>query len=207
VRALFDQYAGRFDRELVEHLSYRGPEVLLAAIDAVAGESRFGRALDLGCGTGLMGAVLRPRVGVLVGVDLSPAMLTEAGKKGLYEQLVAADLMDFLAAEIGSFDLVVAADVLVYFADLAPMLAATARVLAPGGLFAFTLERGEGEPTLGEGLRYAHGEGHLRDAAATAGVGVAHLGAVSTRSEKGKPVESLVAVLSRGRIAGSRQAR
>jgi predicted TPR repeat methyltransferase len=206
VRALFDQYAPRFDRELVDHLSYRGPAVVLAAIDEVAGPTtRFARVLDLGCGTGLMGAAIRSRAGELVGVDLSPAMLAEAQAKGLYEQLIAADLSDFPAGEVGAFDLIVAADVLVYFPDLAPVIAAAARALVPGGLFAFTLEHGEGESALGEGLRYAHGEGHLRSAAAAAGLAVCHLAAVSTRSEKAKPVTGLAAVLSRGRTAGSRQ--
>jgi predicted TPR repeat methyltransferase len=205
VRALFDQYAPRFDRELVGHLSYRGPAVLLAAIDNVVGAATgFDRALDLGCGTGLMGATLRPRAGALLGVDLSPAMLAEARAKTLYDRLIAADLMDFLADEAGAFDLVVAADVLVYFLDLAPVLAAVARVLMPGGLFAFTLEHGS-ELALGEGLRYAHSEGHLRDAATAAGLAVRHLAAVSTRSEKGKPVAGLVAVLSHGRTTGSRR--
>jgi predicted TPR repeat methyltransferase len=208
VRALFDQYAPRFDRELVDQLSYRGPAVLLAAIDAVAGgATRFDRVLDLGCGTGLMGATIRPRAGELVGVDLSPAMLADAQAKALYDQLIAADLLDFLAGDVGAFDLVAAADVLVYFPDLTPVLAAAARVLAPGGLFAFTLEHGRGEPALGEGLRYAHGEGHLRDAAVSTGWRLRHCAAVSTRSEKGRPVAGLVAILSRGRTAGSRQDR
>jgi predicted TPR repeat methyltransferase len=205
VRALFDQYAPRFDRELLDHLSYRGPAVLLAAIDAVAGATTdFDRVLDLGCGTGLMGVAIRPRAGELVGVDLSPAMLAEARAKALYDRLTAADLMDFFADEARTFDLIVAADVLVYFPDLTPLLAAAGRVLTAGGLFAFTLERGS-EPALGAGLRYAHSEGHLRAAAAAAGLGVRHLAAVSTRYEKGRPVEGLVAVLSRGRTTGSRQ--
>ena len=208
VRALFDQYAGHFDRELVDQLSYRGPAVLLGAIDEVAGGAiRFDRVLDLGCGTGLMGAAVRPRAGELVGVDLSPAMLAEAQAKALYDRLIAADLSDFLAGDVGAFDLVAAADVLVYFPDLAPVLASAARALTPDGLFAFTLEHGRGEPALGEGLRYAHGEGHLRDAAAAAGLAVRHLAAVSTRSEKGRPVAGLVAILSRGRTRGSRQGR
>jgi predicted TPR repeat methyltransferase len=207
VRALFDQYAGRFEREL-GHLSYRGPAVLAAAIDTVAGTARrFDRVLDIGCGTGLMGTAIRPRAGALVGVDLSPAMLAEARAKGLYDRLLAADLVEFLAAEAGAFDLIVAADVLVYIPDLAPVLAVAARVLAPDGLFAFTLEHSEGEPALGAGLRYAHGTVHLREAAAAAGLSVRHLAPVSTRSEKGRPVASLVAVLSRGRTTGSRQGR
>ncbi len=207
VRALFDQYAPRFDRELVDHLSYRGPAVLLGAVDAVAGATRFDRVLDLGCGTGLMGEAIRPRAGELVGVDLSPAMLAAAKAKGLYDRLIAADLLDFLAGETAAFDLIVAADVLVYFPDLRPVLAAAARLLAPEGLLAFTLEHGEGGPALGQGLRYAHSEEDLRNAAGAAGLALRHLAVVSTRSERGSPVAGLAAVLSRGRTTGSRQGR
>ena len=55
VRTLFDQYAPRFEQHLVEELDYRGPALLIAALDRVAPNRNFAGALDLGCGTGLMG--------------------------------------------------------------------------------------------------------------------------------------------------------
>jgi predicted TPR repeat methyltransferase len=79
VRRLFDQYAARYDTALIERLAYRGPALLRNAVEAVlCGTGRplhFGATLDLGCGTGLAGAVFRPFVERLVGVDLSPAMI------------------------------------------------------------------------------------------------------------------------------------
>jgi predicted TPR repeat methyltransferase len=202
VRGLFDQYAARFDRELIDHLGYCGPAVMIAAIDRVAGAS-FRRVLDLGCGTGLMGAAIRSRAELLVGIDLSPAMLAEARTKGIYDRLVEADLVDGLAAENCEFDLVLAADVLAYFHDLAAPLAAAARVLAPHGLTALTLERHAGEGAiLDDTLRYAHGAAHLRAAAAAAGLTLAHLAPATTRTEKREAVDGWVAVLSRGRTTG-----
>ena len=164
VRRLFDQHAPEFDKSLVERLDYRGPELLLAAVRAVSA-ARLGAVLDLGCGTGLSGAALRPFCDRLVGVDVSPGMIEQARGKGLYDRLEAAELMAFLNAEAGaSYHLVLAADVFVYCSDLAPISKATARVLAPGGLFAFTVEtQGPGvrmQPTL----RYAHGANHIRAA-------------------------------------------
>ena len=130
--------------------------------------------LDLGCGTGLAGAAFRPFVERLVGVDLSPAMIAQAESKGLYDRLVTADLADFLAAEAGDdarYDLVLAADVFVYVNDLAPIMAAVARVLAPDGLFAFTVETHSGDGVkLLPTLRYAHGEPYIRRALADAGL-------------------------------------
>ena len=91
VRRLFDQYAGRYDEALIEKLNYRGPAVLREAIAGVMQASgrlmHFGAMLDLGCGTGLCGAALRPFVDRLVGVDLSPAMIAKAAAKGIYDRL------------------------------------------------------------------------------------------------------------------------
>ena len=75
--------------------------------------------LELGCGPGQAGAELRRRVDHLTGVDLSPAMIEQAGRRGDYTRLVTADLMRFLGdpAEEESFDLIFASDVLPHIFD------------------------------------------------------------------------------------------
>ncbi len=201
VRRLFDQYAARYDTALTERLNYRGPALLHDAVEtvtrAVGRKMRFGSMLDLGCGTGLGGAAFRPDVDWLVGVDLSPAMIAQASTKGLYDRLVTADLAVFLADEAGDngiYHLVLAADVFVYVNDLAPIIARIARVLAPEGLLAFTVETHGGGVKLLPTLRYAHGEGYVRDVLGAAGLKPAHLAKAAVRSEKGVPVDSLVVV-------------
>src|SRR5258708_36580128 len=95
--------------------------------------------LDLGCGTGRGGAAFRAGVDHLTGVDLSAAMIEEARRKGVYDRLETGELGDFLAAEAAAgarYDLIVAADVFVYMHDLAGVVAAAGRVLAPAGPFA-----------------------------------------------------------------------
>jgi predicted TPR repeat methyltransferase len=197
VRTLFDQYAARFDGELRDTLRYRAPDLLCAAIGGVFGaERRFPRALDLGCGTGLMGEAIRGRVDELVGVDLSPAMLAAAERKSIYDILIAGDLVSFLALEERPFDLIVAADVFVYLDDLAPVLHCAARRIAVSGAIAFSVETHAASGViLRDTLRFAHGEPHLRAAAADAALDVAYLAKASTRSEKNSPVEGLLAVL------------
>ena len=200
VRRLFDQHAPEFDRALLERLDYRGPQILVAAVEKAAGRPlRFGSVLDLGCGTGLAGMAFRPFCGRLVGVDLSPAMIERARTKGLYDRLIAADLFDHLAgAGNAEIHLVLAADVLVYLAELGRLHGKVARVLAPGGLFAFTVETHDGPGVvLQETLRYAHGADHVRAAIAAAGLTLLMLEPVSTRTEKGAPVPGLVAVARR----------
>jgi predicted TPR repeat methyltransferase len=197
VRRLFDQHAPDFDRALVERLHYHGPELLLAAVRALSPQ-RFGTALDLGCGTGLAGAAFRPLCDRLTGVDISSGMIEQARAKGVYERLEVAELLAFLAAETAAqYQLAVAADVFVYCSDLVPIAGAVARVLAPGGLFAFTVESDDRPGVHLQGsLRYAHGIDHVRDALNAAGLELKVLEAASTRTEKGMPVSGLLAVAS-----------
>jgi predicted TPR repeat methyltransferase len=203
VRALFDQYAPDFDRALVEGLGYCGPMVLYEALRAVAAARdrpfQFARAVDLGCGTGLVAEALRDSCGAIAGVDLSPAIVAAARRKGVYAEIAVGDMVEFIAGRVkGSCDLVVAGDAFVYLADLAPVCRAVAHALAPGGLFAFTVETHAGTGViLGEKLRYAHDAGHVRAALAAAGLAPFALDPASTRSENGAPVPGLVVVAGR----------
>jgi predicted TPR repeat methyltransferase len=202
VRRLFDQYAGRYDTALTEHLRYRGPAILLEAVAQVmrdAGRAmHFAAMLDLGCGTGLAGTAFRPFTDRLVGVDLSPAMIAKAEEKGIYDRTAVAGFADFLAAAAAAqerYDLVLAADVLVYVNDLVPLMASIGKILGPGGLVAFTTETHAGDGVkLLPTLRFAHGETYLRELLGANGLTVRHLAKTSVRSEKGEPVEGLVVV-------------
>jgi predicted TPR repeat methyltransferase len=202
VRRLFDQHAPRFDQSLLQHLDYRAPQLLHQAVTAMAQSAgnppRFGAMLDLGCGTGLAGAAFRAEVDRLTGVDIAAAMIDEARRKALYDRLETGELMEFLDTEATSgvrYDLVLAADVLVYIEDLVAVAAAVRRVLAPSGLFGFTVESHAGDGVLlRESLRYAHGGTYVRAALAGAGLTLADLAEVSTRTEKGQPVPGLLGV-------------
>ena len=200
VRALFDGYAPVFDEALTEGLNYRAPELLFHAVEAAHAVQRmkFGSMLDLGCGTGLAALPFRPFSDWMVGVDLSPAMLAQARSKGLYDQLIESEVLDFLAGEakIGArYHLVLAADLFMYLDDLAPVLKAIAQVRASSGQLAFSVETYDGEGViLRETLRYAHGEPHVQGALAAASLKPISLDFVSTRTEKGVPVPGLIVV-------------
>jgi predicted TPR repeat methyltransferase len=203
VRALFDQYAKHYDLSLLEGLSYRGPQLLydavMAACAAAGRESRFDRAFDLGCGTGLIGVRFCKRIDSMVGVDLSPAMVDQARRTGRYNHLHVADAIGFLKGEHeNSFDLVIAGDSLPYVSDLVPLFREVARVLDEGGLLAFMCETHAGDGViLRETLRYAHGAAHVRGALVGAGLSLAHLENVSYRTEKDVPVPGLIAVAAK----------
>jgi predicted TPR repeat methyltransferase len=199
VRALFDQYAPGFDRALTDGLGYCGPQVLRRAIETLrGGDARFRRTIDLGCGTGLAGEIFRPLSGILVGVDLSPAMVEMARRKAIYDRLVVADMTAFLGNEAEPADLLIAADAFVYLEDLGPVCSAATGALAPGGLIAFTVETHAGEGVvLGDRLRYAHGKNCVRAALAANGLALRLLDPVSTRTENALPVPGLCALAER----------
>jgi len=200
VKALFDQYAPKFETALRGDLNYRGPEILQRAVTAACQAANkpvaFRHALDLGCGTGLAASVFAAMVESIDGFDLSPGMLAQARAAGLYNRLDEADMVAALRGEPdGSADLVLAADAMVYLGDLAPLCGEVTRVLTSGGLFAFTVEAHQGEGfSLGAGLRYTHSESYLRATISAAGLTLHDVSAASTRTDGGVPVPGYVVV-------------
>ena len=203
VQTLFDQYAPRFESSLVDELGYRGPKLLFHAVLSVRAAVRkpafFKCAIDLGCGTGLAAAAFAKGVDHFIGVDLSPRMIERSRATGLYAELDVADMLQGLRARPdASADLILAADAMVYVADLAPVLAEAARVLASGGLLAFTTETHGGEGVvIGHGLRYAHAAAYVRAAVEAAGLELPLLEDRSARNEDHTPVPGLVAVAAK----------
>lgn len=198
VRALFDPYAQDFEQHLVDELRYCGHEAVVKAA-ATWNSGAAALALDLGCGSGLCGALLRTRARRVEGVDLSPTMVAQARAGGGYDAVHEAELVQHLNSRQDRADVVVAADVFIYIGDLAPVLGAVARVLAPGGVFAFTVEHEEGAApyVLRRSLRYAHSEAGLRALAAAHGWVVRQARPLVLREEQRQPVAGLVLVLQR----------
>jgi predicted TPR repeat methyltransferase len=203
VQALFDQYAPRFETSLVGDLGYRGPALLFRAVLAVRAAARkpafFKRAIDLGCGTGLAATAFAKEVDRFTGIDLSPRMIERARATGHYAELEVADMVQGLRSKPdASADLILAADAMVYVADLAPVLAEVSRVLAPGGLLAFTVEthRGEGV-VIGGGLRYAHSAPYVRASVEAAGLKLSQCEDLSARNEDDVPAPGLVVVATK----------
>lgn len=195
VKNLFDQYADHFDEHLVERLGYNTPALLDAAVRAQGIENAD--VVDLGCGTGLCAPYLRPLARRLVGVDLSTKMLDKARERGLYDDLVCADIGDYLQGARG-LDLIVAADVLVYLGDLVPLFGHAARALRPGGLFCLSIEAGEGDGfTLRRSQRYAHALPYVERLAAGHGFELLEAARHPLRREGGEEVGGFIVTLRR----------
>jgi predicted TPR repeat methyltransferase len=204
LRTLFDAQANGFDRALAA-VGYAAPEQLAERVRrALRPEPASLRVLDAGCGTGLSGVGLRPLARSLEGVDLSEGMLRRATERGIYDRLEAGDALAAMRASPGGWDLVVAADVLIYAGEVAPWLEAMAAAVGPGGAVAFNVERGAGpEPwRLLPSGRYAHAEAPLSAALDAAGLDALVFDRTTLRTERGVPVEGLAVVAARRRPDG-----
>jgi predicted TPR repeat methyltransferase len=190
VRALFDRYAERFDEDLTIRLKYQAPQVLRAMVDRIPGIVPGSMdVLDVGCGTGLAGVAFRSLAGRLHGSDLAPRMVEKARRRGVYDHLEVAELVGGIAKTPSAWDLVVAADVLVYVGDLVPVMDAATVGLRPGGLFCATVEQCAGDSfVLGPSRRYAHSAAYIRRVATEAGLDLIVLEEAVPRWEKGQPV-------------------
>ncbi|MBB3656155.1 putative TPR repeat methyltransferase [Rhizobium sp. BK650] len=199
VERLFDDYADRFETSLVEKLDYSVPQKLAALVAST--DRHYQRAVDLGCGTGLLGPEIRSRVAQLEGFDLSQNMLAKAAEKGVYDHLAQADLS--LSPEASGVladgerhraDLVTAADVLMYLGNLESVFAIVDALAAPGADFAFSVEDGgEGNGFhLAPSLRYAHSGTYVKGLAAAHGLEIREVVKTIIRKDGGEPVSGIL---------------
>ena len=200
VRHLFDQFSSDYDSRMLGALHYRAHLILRELADLVLTKRRGLDILDLGCGTGLTGTVFSDLARRLDGIDLSPRMIELARTRGVYTDLNVADLETALAEKGPFYDLILAADTLVYIGDLSAVFRGALRRLKSGGFLLFTLERKE-EPgyELGPKRRYRHSEHYVRREAATSGFDVMGLLRCTPRTDAEKPVDGLAAALQRPR--------
>lgn len=191
LQQLFDESATQFDNHL-ELLEYRAPGLLCAALaDILKTPDASRNILDAGCGTGLCGPLLRPYAQNMEGVDISRGMLSLASARQIYDRLHKCELTQFMLSCRQQYDVVVSADTLCYFGDLHKVFAAVAGVLAPKGLFGFTLED-SGDANLPYHLntsgRYAHARGYVENELAAADLAVVKYSSVVLRNEAKAPV-------------------
>lgn len=202
VTRLFDDYASRFDTHLLGTLGYSVPKSMREAVGrTIPSDRRFQHALDLGCGTGLIGEHFRDVVAEIDGVDLSPKMLEQARHKNIYGKLDCDEIVAWLeraATESLSFDIVLAADVFIYLGNLEPAFNAVRKILAVGGLFAFSVEHlPQGSFELLPSFRYAHSTPYVRALASKHGFMSELEQHVDSRKEGTATIRGTIFVLAR----------
>lgn len=201
IRNLFDDFADRFEHTLVDRLAYATPTQLASLLREHGADGDGARdILDLGCGTGLMALAMQRPGRSIDGVDLSPRMLDHAREKGLYRDLHAAEGLEFLRNTTKQWHGIVAADVFVYVALLAPVFEAAFARLAAGGWFAFSIERSTSADTElpADTGRYRHAAEQVGDALEAAGFVAIIRSRVVLRRESDRPVDGELFLAWRG---------
>ena len=192
VRELFDGYASRYDQHMTEQMGYVVPELMAKRVKELAGPGP-NELLDLGCGTGLIGAALPEFLST--GVDLSQAMLDLAVDRN-YQHLVAQDINSFLVdCAAQSFDFVIAGDTLIYFGALDEIFRECMRCLRPKGFLVFNVELDESaisefqQTPVG---RYTHARDYLQTSLQQAGFTEIVMQKIMPRREAGREMAGLL---------------
>lgn len=202
MQKLYAERAGLWDQTVTSKSLYRGHELVVRTLDQLSQKDGLD-ILDAGCGTGLVGPLVRNRARLLEGIDLSPAMLERAKEKAVYDRLHAGDLVAFMEKSPQAYDVITCAATLIHFGDLQPVFTAIAKALRPDGLFVATLfpnDEGEGIAVaslngFAQGGCYAHGRNYLNRLAAAHGLTVEALDTEVHEHRKGVPTMALVMAL------------
>ena len=200
LKALFNDMSEHFEQKLVGILGYSGPEIIANLLNNHLPAQSEWHVLDGGCGTGLCGTVLKPYARNLTGVDISPGMLSKAAAKNCYDQLHEMELSAYLLTTPHSWELIVMADTLIYFGELAELFAAVRLALHPGALFAFTIETAI-EKSISYQLtpsgRYCHSHEYIQQLLDEQGFSLLTSAKVVLRMESGKPANGLAILAQR----------
>ncbi len=207
VKLLFDQYAGYYNQHMQKELQYNVPQFMRQAINKFVTEHTTQQyILDLGCGTGLCGIYFRDLARFAVGVDISPAMLVEAKNLGAYDALCCCNILETIPGmQQEYFDIILAADVLVYIGELERMFEIVVSALKPSALFAFTIEVQDQNTSfiLQPSGRFAHALNYIRNLAAMYNLQIEISESIIPRRQEGQPISGHLFVLRKTSAAYS----
>jgi len=185
---LFNNYALYYEKHLQTHLKYQIPHHL-EQICTQLNIREKAHTLDLGCGTGLCGDVLRTRTERLTGVDIADKMIQEARKKNIYDDLFSAEITQFLKEHPTQYDLIVIADTLPYFGELAILFKLIKQHLQLGGQVIFTTEISEDNPwQLQDSARFCHHIDYLKQICADNELSILEHQIVPARLQDDRPL-------------------
>jgi len=200
IERVFDTYAGNFEQDLLLNLSYDTPKLLKKRLKKLGLlNSKFNKAADLGCGTGLAGVEFKAFANYWVGIDLSTKMLVEARKKKVYDEVLANEIIDGLEATNLSFDLFVATDVFIYTGNLSLIFECVNKHATNGALFIFSTEHLEtGSFELNLSGRYAHSQKYITVTSRSFGFTLVDFSRINLRKEHNSWIVGALYILKKG---------
>jgi predicted TPR repeat methyltransferase len=201
IQSLFDQYSSYYTQHMTKVLHYNVPTLLRQAIgNLITNDTKPMMILDLGCGTGLCGIYFRDLAKFLVGVDLSNMMLNEAKALGAYDGLCCCNILQTIpGANLYYFDLIIAADVLVYIGDIDPLFALMNSALINGGHIAFTIENHNSDQDylLQATGRYSHSQHYIEKIATKYSLKILTCQDITPRINDGNPIPGKLFLLAK----------
>lgn len=178
----FEHFADNYEL-VVKNIGYSAPLVMGELAGTVVGS-----VVDLGCGTGLVGEVIKSPQNHLTGVDLAQKMLDIAAAKGIYDRLIRADAVKFLQENPG-FDWIFAADVAGYLGDLEPLI-----IASKGSRLIFSVEKSAdgSDYQMGKNGRYQHNPEYVEKLLTKSGFKDIIKKETTLRQENAQPVEGVI---------------
>lgn len=157
----FDQqsFPDAYEQGLVGPLFRPWVDLIFDEVGLAAGD----RLLDIACGTGIVARVAKERVGeagIVVGVDVSPAMLAVARRVGAGIDWREGDAAALPLRDDEQFDVAACQQGLQFFPDRPGAVQQMRRALAPGGRLAVSTWRPDEEAPFFRDLRHV-AERHL----------------------------------------------
>ncbi len=197
VKNLFDGYAKNFENSLVKKLEYNIPEELSKLILAKSQKRSYGAVLDLGCGTGILGDIIKDKCKYLEGVDISPMMLNKAKEKQVYDRLKCMNITNYLAKANLHFDNIVATDVFVYIGELSQIFRNIKKRSEISGYFSFSTEHSDKDAYYLEKTgRYSHSRDYIERLCLEHRFELEHFQVQNLRKEKSGYIKGGLYILS-----------
>ena len=180
---LFDNFAPTYEKTL-ENIQYNLPQEIQNTIGVPKG-----LIIDLGCGTGKIAERLKSADNTFIGVDISQKMLDIAQTKGLYKELICADILNWLKVKLPKqTSLIIAADVFCYIKDLSEIIQAC----APYPL-CFSIEKSSTDKTEFSATgRYQHATSEINHLLTKNGYSKINQKLITLRQEDNKNVDGLI---------------
>jgi predicted TPR repeat methyltransferase len=201
VRQLFEECSPDYDKQMLSGLGYCAHlHLRTLATRVLPHNAAPWRILDLGSGTGLVGTVFKDLAtgGRLDGIDLAPRMIEAARRQGIYDDLILGDLETVLPTPGTAYDLVLAADTMIYLGDLSTTFSGIVNRLVPGGFYLFSVESTSGQAwEQTSAHRFRHSLSYLKAEASRAGFEFVDAMECTLRQETETPVAGFVVALQK----------
>ena len=184
IERLFDDFASRFEKSLVNDLRYEVPKTVVDIVRNQFGKNEFGTVLDLGCGTGLLGEEISKYCKKLEGIDLSASMLQEAKKKNIYDKTDQVDIIEYLSSETLNFDYYFSLDVFIYVGNLSEIFRLIKSRNQKKGKLIFSTEHTEKDGfCLEKTGRYSHSKKYIENLCREHNFSILHFSTTNLRKE------------------------